>query len=169
MPGRLRTSDKGYLDASELYVKSIGEIMARAQITNGGPVILFQPENELYHCVDPAICSEPVYMAYVEEQFRRSGIVVPYMVNDNLQGNFAPGKPAAMDIYGFDNYPLLFDCANPQEWPNNDQPIHNHGLPTYYTANHTLHSPLTPFSIPEFQGGSFDPWGGWGNEQVRYG
>ena len=44
--GRLRTHDRDYMDSTANYMKRIGEIIAPAQITNGGPVILFQPENE---------------------------------------------------------------------------------------------------------------------------
>jgi hypothetical protein len=33
-------------------------------------------------------------------------------------------------------------------------------LPTYFAASHEQESPSTPYAIPEFQGGSFDPWGG---------
>jgi hypothetical protein len=50
---------------------------------------------------------------------------------------------------------LGFDCANPSVWPPNH-------LPTYYGDLHEQQSPSTPNSIVEFQGGSFDPWGGPG-------
>ena len=155
VPGILRSLDAAYLNATELYVQSIGRIIAQAQITNGGPVILFQPENEYYDCL-PSVkpCPNPEYMAYVEQQFRGAGIVVPYIVNDDNTGNFAPGQPAAVDLYGIDSYPLGFDCANPYTWPEN-------GLQTDLTPTHRKYSPYTPFSFIEFQGGSFDPWGGW--------
>ena len=87
-----------------------------------------------------------------------TGIVVPYIVNDNNTGNFAPGHPSAVDIYGIDSYPLGFDCANPYTWPDA-------ALQMDLTATHFNYSPSTPFSIVEFQGGSFDPWGGWGFSQ----
>jgi len=32
------------------YAKRIGEIIAKAQITNGGPIIIVQPENEYSVC-----------------------------------------------------------------------------------------------------------------------
>lgn len=35
-------------------------------------------------------------------------------------------------------------------------------MPTYYGDLHEEQSPSTPYSIVEFQGGSFDPWGGLG-------
>ena len=60
-----------------------------------------------------------------------------------------------VDIYGHDGYPLGFDCANPDVWPNN-------ALPTDWHELHLKQSPNTPYSIVEFQAGSFDPWGGPG-------
>ena len=53
-------------------------------------------------------------MAFVERQFRDTGIVVPYVVNDNKNlGYFAPGSgEGAVDIYGIDSYPLRYDCRS---------------------------------------------------------
>ncbi|CAC9893365.1 unnamed protein product [Aureobasidium pullulans] len=98
-PGIPRTRDPRFLNATDNYSRQIGEIIAKAQITEGGPVILYQPENG-----------------------------------------------------------MGFDCANPTTWPDN-------ALPTYYGDLHAEQSPSTPYSILEFQGGSFDPWGGLGFEQ----
>ena len=128
-----------------------------AQITEGGPIILIQPENE-YTQATSAIkpFPDPVYMQYVEDQIRDAGIVVPLISNDaSAKGNNAPGQPAAVDIYGHDGYPLGFDCANPTTWPDGN-------LPTNWHQLHEQQSPTTPYSIVEFQSGSFDPWGGPG-------
>ncbi|GAB7360574.1 hypothetical protein MBLNU230_g0458t1 [Neophaeotheca triangularis] len=159
-PGSPRTLDEGYINATENYARRIGELIGAAQITNGGPVIAFQPENELYSCIDSVDpCPNPEYMQYVEDQFRNASIVVPYIVNDNNEGNFAPGTGTGeVDIYGIDSYPLGFDCANPSVWPEG-------AIQTDLTETHLEYSPSTPFSFIEFQGGSFDPWGGWGFAQ----
>ena len=45
--------------------------------------------------------------------------------------------------------------ANPSVWPDN-------ALPFNFRMLHEEQSPTTPYSIVEFQGGSFDPWGGSG-------
>ena len=141
------------------YAQNIGEIIAKAQITNGGPVILVQPENEYSQAVPGIVFPDPTYFGYVEDQFRNAGIIVPFLSNDAYpHGYFAPGQPAAVDIYGHDGYPLGFDCANPYTWPDN-------ALPTYYRNLHEEQSPSTPYAITEFQGGSFDPWGGLGFNQ----
>ncbi|KAF2461199.1 putative beta-galactosidase [Lineolata rhizophorae] len=156
--GMLRTADQSYLDATENYVREISSIIADAQITNGGPVILFQPENEYTSAIDNLEdFPDPDYFGYVEQQFRDAGIIIPFINNDaSPQGYFAPGTgPAAVDIYGHDGYPLGFDCANPSVWPDG-------ALPTNWAELHQEQSPSTPYSILEFQGGSFDPWGGPG-------
>jgi hypothetical protein len=76
-------------------MKNIGATIAKAQITNGGPIILVQPENE-YTQATSAIkpFPDPVYMDYVMDQLRDAGIV---------------GQPAAVDIYGHDGYVLFED------------------------------------------------------------
>ncbi|OTA54670.1 glycoside hydrolase family 35 protein [Hypoxylon sp. EC38] len=154
--GHLRTSDEDYLAATDNYAAQIGAIIARAQITNGGPVILYQPENE--YTVGVSIpFPDGRYMQYVEDQARNAGIVVPSISNDAAPlGNNAPGTGLGeVDIYGHDAYPVQFDCGNPSTWP----PLALSGI---YHQTHKLQSPYTPFSLVEFQGGAYDPWGGPG-------
>ncbi|KAF4979813.1 hypothetical protein FZEAL_4055 [Fusarium zealandicum] len=157
--GTLRTNASDYLSATDNYMEHICSIIADAQITNGGPVILFQPENE-YSAADGVPFPSHSYLKYVNDQARKAGIVVPLINNDAWQGGTgAPGSgPGAVDIYGHDGYPVGFDCANPYDWPKD-------GLPTTWRAEHMDTSPNTPYSILEFQGGAFDPPGGWGFER----
>ncbi|OLN85748.1 putative beta-galactosidase A 2 [Colletotrichum chlorophyti] len=156
---RLRTSDPEFLSATDNYMSHICSIIAKAQITNGGPVILFQPENE-YTNFERNRSPDGDYFQYVIDQARKAGIVVPLISNDARPlGHNAPGTGiGAAEIYGHDAYPLGFDCGNPTFWPP-DQ------LPTNYRSLHLSQSPNTPFSLIEFQGGSFDPPGGSGFEQ----
>ncbi|KAI8625659.1 glycoside hydrolase family 35 protein [Xylariaceae sp. FL1651] len=157
--GALRTSSPDFLSATDNYVANVAKIIADAQITNGGPIILYQPENEYTGANTYTPFPDGAYMAYVEQQARDAGIVVPFISNDaSASGHNAPGTGLGeVDIYGHDGYPLGFDCGNPTQWPTN-------GLPTTWRAAHLAQSPSTPYSIDEFQGGSFDPWGGWGFE-----
>lgn len=174
--GTLRTADKGFLDATDKYAKfpckwmftilltlhdsyiaTIGAAIAKAQITNGGPVILYQPENEYTNGCCGEEFPDPDYFQYVINQARNAGIVVPMISNDaSPDGHNAPstGKGAA-DIYGHDSYPLGFDCANPSVWPEGN-------LPTSFWTLHEEQSPTTPYSLVEFQAGAYDPWGGPG-------
>lgn len=118
--GPVRTNATDWIDATRTYINNIGAIISKAQITNGGPIILFQPENEYTLCAaalagaglgsigDLSTCLNHYYMADVEAMWREAGIVLPYLINDALPiGNFVPGSGVgAGDIYGFDGYPL---------------------------------------------------------------
>ncbi|RFU30989.1 hypothetical protein B7463_g5308, partial [Scytalidium lignicola] len=164
--GQLRTRAPDYLTATDNYIAHIGAAISKAQITNGGPVILVQPENEYTQAVSDVTGGfpDPVYFAYVKKQLRDTGITVPFISNDaSPHGYFAPGyvvdgtTEGDVNIYGHDSYPQGFDCANPYTW--------NPGsIPTTFHASHEEQSPSTFYSIDEFQGGSFDPWGGPGFE-----
>ncbi|KXH56688.1 glycosyl hydrolase family 35 [Colletotrichum salicis] len=156
--GALRTGDEAYLKATDNYTATLGSIIAKAQITNGGPVVLFQMENEYNAAVDPYPFPDYDYWKYVDNQFRSHGVVVPYVNNEAWQlGAITALTPAKVDIYGHDGYPLGFDCWNPTVWPEN-------GLPTDWLATNNAIAPTTPYTIVEFQGGGFQPWGGAGFE-----
>ena len=118
---------------------------------------MLQPENEYTFGEANVTFPNADYFQAVEDMYRNNGIVVPFVSNDAAPlGRFAPGTgKGEVDIYGHDGYPLGFDCANPYTWPDNS-------IPTVYLADHLAQSPSTPFTISEFQGGSFDPWGGQG-------
>lgn len=78
----------------------IGSIIAKAQITNDGPIILVQPENEYSGAVGVPFPSGP-YMQYVEDQLHKAGVVVPLISNDaSTGGRNAPGTGVGeVDIY----------------------------------------------------------------------
>ena len=163
-PAILRSYDQRYLDATQTYITEISRIIAEAEITNGGPVILLQPENEYTTFPNVTLSQFPTemnkeYMAYVEQQYRDAGITVPQFDNDNtVRGDFAPGTGTGeVDIFGFDAYPLYYSCGTPEYWPNLR-------FPTFWQLNHTQQSPTTPLMIAEFQGGSGDGWGGVGED-----
>lgn len=86
---------------------NVCKAIAKAQITNGGPVILFQPENE-YSSTTGATKPFPdgEYVQYVIDQARAAGVVVPMINNDQSHsGNLVPNKgPGSPDIYGHDAY-----------------------------------------------------------------
>ena len=120
----LRSTCPEYLDSTEKYMATVGKAVAAAQITNGGPVILVQPENEYSSWPDLTSGLERYqnhtfpsemnmrYMAFVEQQLRDQGIAVPLINNDNyVMGNNAPDSGVgAIDIYAIDAYPLRYDC-----------------------------------------------------------
>ncbi|KAL2869525.1 glycoside hydrolase family 35 protein [Aspergillus lucknowensis] len=156
VPGTLRSGDPEYMKTYELYLRNVARVISKNQITNGGPVILYQPENE-YTPWENATSVDPDYMQNIMDSVRAAGVVIPFINNDQWPaGNAVPGSGVgAVDIYGFDAYPFGSGCENPSSWPSE-------ALPTYYRERHKQQSPSTPLSIVEFQGGFFDAWGGSG-------
>ncbi|KAL2816018.1 beta-galactosidase [Aspergillus cavernicola] len=173
------TKDPDYLEAITPYIHATGRLIAKAQITNGRPVILFQPENEYTMCVNTtgytqvnnmtitgidSSCLQKEYMVYVQEEYRKAGIFVPFIINDAFQvGNFAPGSGVgAGDIYSFDSYPARWDGSpeDPSDWSELINPLHG----MYNFTSHEQVSPHAPMAISEFQGGVPNPWGGQGVE-----
>ncbi|KAL2838183.1 putative beta-galactosidase A [Aspergillus pseudoustus] len=156
--GTLRTSSEPYLKSTDNYISHVADAISRSQITNGGPIILYQPENEYSGaCCGYEGFPDSAYMQYVEDQARNAGVIVPFINNDGgFGGHNAPNSgQGAVDIYGHDSYPMGFHCANPSTWASGN-------LPTDFYLLHEEISPSTPYSVVEFQGGSFDPWGGAG-------
>ncbi|KAM0718146.1 hypothetical protein Q7P37_006478 [Cladosporium fusiforme] len=152
----LRTNQSGYLEATQHYVSNIGRIIADGQITKGGPVIAFQAENEYTFGMPWVEWPDVEYIDAVNQQFRDTGIVVPFINNEAAAiGLFTPGDPGGPDIYGHDNYPGGWNCSDPTNWTQSS-------LPTNFRQLHLEQSPNTPYSILEFQGGALDSWGGPG-------
>ncbi|KAH9880193.1 hypothetical protein J1614_002219 [Plenodomus biglobosus] len=157
--GNLRTPDADYQEASKHYIESITPIIAKAQITNGGPVILFQPENEYTMGMNNVTFPDADYMNGLMRQFRDLGIVVPLINNVAFpNGINAPGTDAPVDIYGHDAYPLGMNCTDPTYWIDDS-------LPTNWRELHLNQSASTPYMLVEYQGGAFQPWGGDGFEK----
>ncbi|MGW3344414.1 beta-galactosidase [Nonomuraea rubra] len=114
VPGRGRSFEPGYREAYREWLHRINPIIARHQVTNGGPVILYNAENEYQVNTDAA------YMQDIQDQARADGITVPITTNDccdagSWSSTWATG-PGAVQIPGVDDYPQSFECANPGLW-----------------------------------------------------
>jgi beta-galactosidase GanA len=148
LKGRSRSSDADFQAASDEWLARIDPIIARHQYTTGGgSVILYQVENEYGFNTDAA------YMEHTEQVVRSHGITVPlthnYCCGDST---WATGQ-GAVDIPGQDSYPQGFNCSDPTRW---------NGVGSLPRLRDDA-----PIYSPEFQGGSFDPWGGPGYENCR--
>ena len=142
-PNGYRSDTEPYLSAALQWFSEIDAIIAPHQITKGGDVILYQIENEY----TGTSAADLQYMADLEQQATSDGIDVPFTFNQCCGSDTFTSGTGAVNISGQDNYPLGFDCADTS---NFGQP---YGYPSY---------PGEPIYIPEFQGGSFDGWGGSG-------
>ncbi|KAF2763002.1 beta-galactosidase precursor, partial [Pseudovirgaria hyperparasitica] len=155
--GKYRTNDENYRLAWSEWVAAIGPILERNQITNGGPIILTQIENEFQETSYNANSSAVLYMEQLKTAFREQGIVVPLTHNEkgmravswSTDYNNVGG---AVDVYGLDSYPGGLGCSD--------------NLDTGFNLVRTYHQWFSNYSftqpsyLAEFEGGYFQPWGG---------
>jgi beta-galactosidase GanA len=141
--GGYRSDAEPYLSAALQWFSEIDSIIAAHQITRGGDVIAYQIENEY----TGQGTSADQYMADLEQQATTDGIDVPFTFNQCCGAQTFTSGLGAVNISGTDNYPLGFNCADTSSF---GQP---YGYPSYADE---------PIYLPEFQGGSFDGWGGSG-------
>jgi beta-galactosidase len=154
--GNERTSDEAYYEKWQPWISEVGKIIAKNQITNGGPVILNQHENEFTETKYDPNNTLVVYMKQIAQVFEEAGIVVPSSHNEKGMRGVSWSTDyhnvgGAVNVYGLDSYPGGLSCTNP-----------NTGFKlvrTYYQwfQNYSF---TQPEYMPEFEGGWFQPWGG---------
>ncbi|KAF2233323.1 glycoside hydrolase family 35 protein [Viridothelium virens] len=154
--GKLRTSNDTYYQAWLPWVQEIGNILAKNQITEGGPVILNQIENELQETAYSANNTLVLYMEQIEQAFREAGIIIPFSSNEKGERSVSwttdyQDVGGAVNVYGLDSYPGGFSCTNVNSGFN--------VLRNYFQwfSNYSF---TQPSFLPEFEGGYFTPWGG---------
>ncbi|KAJ5364416.1 beta-galactosidase C [Penicillium cataractarum] len=155
--GSERTSASSYYDKWLPWILKIGKIIADNQITNGGPVILNQHENELQETTHSATNTLVLYMEQIAAAFEEAGVIVPSSHNE--KGMRAESWSTdyedvggAVNVYGLDSYPGGLSCTNPDSGFNL--------VRTYYQWFQN-YSYTQPEYLPEFEGGWFQPWGGY--------
>lgn len=159
--GKERTSATSYYDCWYPWIEKIGAIIADNQITNGGPVILNQIENELQETTHSATNTLVLYMEQIEAAFNAAGVVVPSTSNEKGMRSMSWSTDyedvgGAVNVYGLDSYPGGLSCTNPDSGFNL--------VRTYYQWFQN-YSYTQPEFFPEFEGGYFQPWGGYFYDQ----
>ncbi|KAG7096629.1 hypothetical protein E1B28_004046 [Marasmius oreades] len=149
-PGLWRTSNATYVEAYQNYIRSVGEKIAANEITKGGPVILFQAENEYTGWQEP-YTEDFEYENRLLKDIRASGVTIPITTNDAFPG----GHFVGVDVYGYDSYPNGFDCAHPYTWAPD-------AVPEWLWGARIAINPEDPNAMFENQGGAIDGWGGAG-------
>ncbi|KXS96174.1 hypothetical protein AC578_2652 [Pseudocercospora eumusae] len=154
--GKLRTSDETYHQAWLPWMKAVGTIIAKNQITKGGPVILYQIENELQEISHEVNNTLVLYMEQVESASRDVGIDVPFFSNEKGMRSQSWSTDyedvgGSVNIYGLDSYPGGLSCTDPDAGFK--------VVRTYYQWFHN-YSFTQPSFVPEFEAGYFQPWGG---------
>ncbi|KAH7100287.1 glycoside hydrolase superfamily [Auriculariales sp. MPI-PUGE-AT-0066] len=165
--GTLRNNDTRYTEAWKPYMTKIGQIVSKHLVTNGGNVILYQLENEYgAQWLNPTAKTPnwPAidYMEELEANARESGIDIPLYTNAPNMGGLSWSKDYSnvggeQDIYGVDSYPNCWSCdfSECTQWGD----VEEFKVQDYY-SHFALISPTQPSFLPEFQGGSYNPWGG---------
>ncbi|KAH8708643.1 glycoside hydrolase superfamily [Phaeosphaeriaceae sp. PMI808] len=167
--GALRNNDSRYLNALDPFFSKFSSLTSEFQVTKGGKALVYQIENEYgeqWKDRVKKIPNEPAaqYMAALENSARANGIDIPLIHNDpNLNTkswskDYAPGAVGNVDIAGVDSYPSCWSCNLDECTGTNGKYV------AYQVINYYDHfvetSPTQPSFFPEFQGGSYNPWGG---------
>ncbi|GAB7358299.1 hypothetical protein MBLNU230_g2373t1 [Neophaeotheca triangularis] len=161
--GEYRTADERFYEAWLPWITEMGKIIARNQITEGGPVIMDQIENELTQNSRDANDTLVRYMEQIQRASRDAGIVVPFNSNEkNFRGpswttDFEPVGDSAVDLYGLDDYPGALSCSDIEAGFHVEREYYQWFQNYSYTQ---------PNFWPEFEGKSF--LGGWFNQWGGY-
>ncbi|KAK6224828.1 glycosyl hydrolase family 35 [Colletotrichum tabaci] len=166
--GSLRNDDPRYTEAWTPYWSEISKIITPHLVTNGGNVLMFQIENELngqWKNIPNRVLNPPIanYMQLLQDSARENGIDVPLAHNAPNMRGFSWSKDFSnatgnVDVVGVDSYPSCWSC-NLSECTGTNGQYTPYLTQDYYTY-FTIQSPSQPNFLPEFQGGSYNPWGG---------
>ncbi|GKZ78027.1 hypothetical protein AnigIFM56816_001151 [Aspergillus niger] len=167
--GTLRNNDSRYTEAWKPYFEKMTEITSRYQITNGHNTFCYQIENEYgdQWLSDPSerVPNETAiaYMELLESSARENGILVPFTANDPNMNAMAWSRDWSnaggnVDVVGLDSYPSCWTCDVSQCTSTNGEYV-AYQVVEYYDYFLDF-SPTMPSFMPEFQGGSYNPWAG---------
>ncbi|KAJ4474972.1 glycoside hydrolase family 35 protein [Lentinula aciculospora] len=143
--GSLRTDNANYTAAWLPYLNTVAQLISKNQVTEGGPVILVQAENEF-----SASSVNSPYMQAVIDTHRANGVVIPITHNDQHSGengNFSPDLPGPgqVNIYCGDSYP-----QGVNSWAQ---------VQSVYYSFHEAVAFSNPLCLAEFGGGFLLNWG----------
>lgn len=167
--GTLRDNDTRYTDAWTPYLTEISNIVSAYQISDGGgPSLLYQIENEYGAQWDDPLAKIPYpigisYFELLEAAVRDSGITIPFVANNPNMNTLSWSKDYSdeggnVDVYGVDSYPSCWSC-NLDECTSTNGAYVAFKVMDYYDHFQFV-APTQPEFMPEFQGGSYNPWGG---------
>lgn len=94
---KLRCMDSRYMAAAERYIQKLAEVIKPFQITNGGPLLMVQIENEY-----GSYGNDRNYLERLKEVWTENGINVPYFTGDGpttymLEAGALPGCAVGLD------------------------------------------------------------------------
>ncbi|MCU7549722.1 beta-galactosidase [Chitinophagaceae bacterium LB-8] len=74
---KLRTQDPYYLERSRIYLKEVGRVLAPLQVSDGGPIIMTQVENEY-----GSYGNDKEYIGKVRDYLKEAGFSIPLFTCD---------------------------------------------------------------------------------------
>lgn len=94
---KLRCMDPGYMAAAEKYISKLAEVIKPWLVTNGGPVLMLQIENEY-----GSYGNDRNYLMRLREVWKANGIDVPTFTGDGattymLEAGSLPGSAVGLD------------------------------------------------------------------------
>jgi beta-galactosidase len=97
---KVRCLDPRYRAAAEQYCRALGKVIRPWQITQGGPILLLQVENEY-----GSYGNDRDYLFWLRDLWRRLGITVPFSTGDGattymLEAGALPGCAVGLDPGG---------------------------------------------------------------------
>ncbi|GAB1217937.1 hypothetical protein ATERTT37_007180 [Aspergillus terreus] len=167
--GSLRNDDARYTAAWKPYFAKISEITSQYQVTDGHNTFCYQIENEYgQQWIGDPVDRNPnqtavAYMELLEASARENGIVVPLTANDPNMNTKSWGSDWShaggnVDVVGLDSYPSCWTCDVTQCTSTNGEYV-PYKVMQYYDYFQEV-QPTMPGFMPEFQGGSYNPWAG---------
>ena len=94
---KVRCMDTRYMKAVERYVNVVAKIVKPLQVTNGGPVLMLQIENEY-----GSYGNDRIYMQKLADMWTERGINIPFYTSDGptpymLEAGTVPGCAVGLD------------------------------------------------------------------------
>ncbi|KAL2824945.1 glycoside hydrolase superfamily [Aspergillus cavernicola] len=167
--GSTRNDDPRYTAAWTPYFSKVSEITSNYQITDGENTLCYQIENEYgQQWIGDPVDRTPnetavAYMELLKASARENGITVPLTGNDPNMNTKSWGSDWSdaggnVDAVGLDSYPSCWSCDVSVCTGTNGEYVPYQVL-EYYDYFQEV-QPSMPFFMPEFQGGSYNPWDG---------
>lgn len=128
---KLRTRDPRFLDAAKAYLTAVGKQLAPMQVTNGGPIIMVQVENEYGFWGN-----DSEYLGTIKDDLVQAGFNVPFFQCDPVSQLWSGHRDDLLSVVNFGSNP---------EWAFNElRKVQKTG----------------PLMAGEYYPGWFDAWGG---------
>lgn len=110
---RVRSMYPRYMQAAERYMAAFAKVIKPALITNGGPIVMLQVENEY-----GSYGNDRNYMKRLAEVWRANGIDVPFFTGDGptpymLEAGSLPGAAVGLDSGSEEKHWELARSINP--------------------------------------------------------